>query len=189
MTYRFKAFLKDPDAERPDNPIHSTSGGQSQGFQAALVGGVHVYGWTTGAFLEASGNAWLDHGWAEIAFRKPVYDGNIMTVNLTGEMFTVTNAEANVCLEGRAGMGDPPFEIGPIPFAEATLTPSQVPALTLETAPVGDTLNAMAVTWTAADQASFLDEWLGDDNPVYRGDDATTHPAWVARQPNRPSSP
>ena len=48
---RITAFMEDPDAPRPENPIHSTSGGTEYGYRAALVGGVTVYGWTAPAII------------------------------------------------------------------------------------------------------------------------------------------
>ena len=183
MTYRFTAFLKDPDADRPDNPIHSTAGGQQHGFKSALVGGVHVFGWTTGAFLESLGDQWLESGWVEISFRRPVYDGDVMTVNLAGESFTVTNPAADVCLEGRAGLGSPPFQIEPIEFAAPEPQPADRPRLTLDSAPVGQTLRSMGVSWHSTDQEPFVEQWLEDANPRYHGTQPDCHPAWIARQP------
>ena len=52
------AFMDDPDAPRPENPIHSTSGALEYGYAAALVGGVVVYGWATPLILDVLGDTW-----------------------------------------------------------------------------------------------------------------------------------
>jgi hypothetical protein len=57
---RITAFMEDPDAPRPENPIHPTAGGREYGYRAALVGGVAVYCWAAPANIEALGESWLD---------------------------------------------------------------------------------------------------------------------------------
>lgn len=183
MTYRFQAFLPNPDEDRPDNPIHSTAGGKQHGFSGALVGGIHVLGWTSGAFLQSLGHEWLDDGWVEVHFRKPVHDGDTMTVNLTGQSFTVTNRDCEVCLEGRVGRGDPPFGIPALAFEPAVPPAREREPLTLEQAPVGQPLLPMAVRWQSSDQEAFIEEWLRDGQPCFTGKRAAPHPAWLARQP------
>lgn len=182
MTYQFRAFLNDPDAPRPDNPIHSTRGAKTHGFKGALVGGIHVYGWTTGAFLAAFGHDWLDSGWAEVAFKRPTYDGDLMTVTLDGEHFSVANSDAAVCLQGGAGKGRGPWFDDLMPgrwqAGEPPLTAP--PRLTLAHAPVGRPLRPMTVPLSAADHASFVATTLADDNPLYQGERAHCHPAWLA---------
>lgn len=182
MTHRFTAFLNDPDAERPDNPIHSSSGGQRHGFKSALVPGVHVFGWTSRAFIESFGEEWSSSGWASVVFRRPVYDGDVMTVNLNRDQFTVTNPDCDVCLEGRVGIGEPAFTIEPVPFSPPSDVASR-PALTLDNAPVGEPLPAMSVAWRAERQAEFLESWAGDACQAYIGVREVCHPAWVASQP------
>jgi hypothetical protein len=182
VRYQFEAFLKDPEAPRPDNPIHSNEGGRAHGFRGALVGGIHIYGWTTGAFVKNLGNDWLDTGWVEASFRKPAYDGDIMTVNIHGNDFTVTNQSADVCVQGKVGAGVAPW------LQEITRTcwnPGKAPAgnpekLTLSSAPVGSDLTPMSVELSAAEHEAFIDETLRDENPMYRGPRARCHPSWLA---------
>lgn len=182
MRYQFDAFLKDPDADRPENPIHSTASARDHGFRGALVGGIHIYGWTCGAFLQSLGNTWLDQGWVEVAFRKPVYDGDRMTVNINGENFTATNAGSDVCLEGRVGSGEAPF------LSDITTTGWQAPCpavtdrprLTMDIAPRKGGLVPMALNLGDADHEEFIRDTLRDDNPLFHGSGAHCHPSWIA---------
>lgn len=182
MPYQFRAFMNDPDAPRPENPIHSTDTARAHGFRGALVGGIHVYGWTTGAFLEVLGDTWLETGWVEVSFRKPTYDGDMMTVNINHNEFTVTNSAADVCLQGKVGESKAPW------FDDISVTcwnpgepPVQSPStLTLENAPVGKSLRPMTVPLSAHDHQDFVATTLADENPLYRGNNARCHPAWLA---------
>ncbi|MEX2326871.1 MAG: hypothetical protein WD558_04005, partial [Pseudomonadales bacterium] len=182
MHYQFRAFLKDPDAARPDNPIHSTAGGRVHGFRGALVGGIHVYGWTTGAFTQLHGDDWIDSGWVSITFKRPTYDGDLMTVNITGEDFTVTNSISEVCLAGKAGPGKAPFlqDLTATSWQAGKPTALDAPPLTLDNAPRGKDLVPMTVPFSYPDHAAFIDETLQDNNPLFHGEDARCHPAWIA---------
>ena len=72
---RLIAFLDGLDSPDISNPIHSTAVAGQYGFKGALVGGVTVYGWATPPILEVLGDRWLNDGWADAAFRQPVYPG------------------------------------------------------------------------------------------------------------------
>ncbi|MCB1693059.1 MAG: hypothetical protein KDI19_09855 [Pseudomonadales bacterium] len=185
MRYQFTAFLNNPDAPRPENPIHSTDGGRQHGFKGALVGGIHVYGWTTGAFLELLGDEWLDSGWVDVAFRRPTYDGDAMSVNINGNEFTATNAASEVCLQGRVGLGKAPFldDIHTTRFTPAVAQVDPRPNLTLDNAPRAKRLAPMSVPLSAAEHRAFLDETLRETNHLFHGEDARCHPAWVAGRP------
>lgn len=184
---RITAFMEDPDALRPENPIHSTSGGLEYGFRAALVGGVTVYGWAAPAIVEALGESWLERGWVEVAFRRPTYPGDEMTARLVeqeGGAFelTMANQDGEACLRGSAGLGDAPFLDGmhkPQRRA-AEERPVERLALTLANAPVGQDIRPMAVPISAEDARRFAAEHEADDHPRYRGERALLHPGWIA---------
>lgn len=182
VRYQFKAFLNDPDAARPENPIHSTNGGKQHGFAGALVGGIHVFGWTTGAFLKTLDDDWLDRGWAQIAFKRPVYNGDVLDVNTNGPDFTVTNKSGEVCLQGKAGIDTAPFleEITRTRWCKGEPAPSERPRLTLQKAPTGKSLRPMAVALSRIEHEQFIKNTLDETNPLYYGAGARCHPAWLA---------
>ncbi|MCZ6889263.1 MAG: MaoC family dehydratase, partial [Gammaproteobacteria bacterium] len=75
------AFMDDPDEIKP-NPIHSTSVAKDYGFDGALVGGATAYGWTVRTIVDALGVEWLDHGWVELRFKRPIYPGDALEVRV-----------------------------------------------------------------------------------------------------------
>ncbi|HJN91166.1 MAG TPA: hypothetical protein QGF05_00390, partial [Dehalococcoidia bacterium] len=76
----FRAFMEDPDNPNIPNVIHSTDAARDYGFDAALVGGVTAYGWTVSTIREAAGDRWLDDGWVDVAFRRPIYPDDDLTI-------------------------------------------------------------------------------------------------------------
>ncbi len=184
---RITAFMEDPDAPRPENPIHSTAGGTEYGYRAALVGGVTVYGWAAPAIIEALGVSWLDHGWCELAFRRPTYPGDEMTARLTERAdgtfeLTMTNQEGARCLVGAAGLGDAPWlgEMLTPDRLEAERRPESLPQLTLDNAPVGEDLRPQAVEVTAEQARRYASEQVVDEHPLFQGERPRIHPGWIA---------
>ena len=76
IEHTVEAYLSNEDSPDISNPIHSSDVAAQFGFSGALVGGVTLWGWATSTVLEALGEGWLDHGWAEFSFRQPTYPGD-----------------------------------------------------------------------------------------------------------------
>ncbi|MBI5948533.1 MAG: hypothetical protein HY875_10390 [Chloroflexi bacterium] len=186
-TRRITAFLDGPDSPDISNPIHSTAVAAAYGFKAALVGGVTVYGWTIPALIDFFGEAWLDGGWIDVAFRRPVYPGDEMTAAVedagggTGTL-TMTNGEDERCLVGTAGMGDAPWlgELHLPARRTAEPRPAELPWLTIENAPVGQDLRPMAVPFTVDHAVEYALEKQADNHPRWTGDRPRVHPGWLA---------
>lgn len=183
-THTFTAFMEDPDADRPDNPIHSTAGGQQYGFTGALVGGIHVYGWASEAFVSTLGEQWLESGWVDVSFRRPVYNKDHLGVVLDGQTFRCTRlADNEDCLRGEAGLGQAPWLslLSQTQFAEGTpADDTPKPALTLDNAPVGQSLHPLLVPAGRNRLTGFINSKQGSAHPRYTSDNAVLHPAWVA---------
>jgi acyl dehydratase len=64
--------------EHARNPIHTDAGAQAAGFPRALVAGVTTYAYLTHPLLAAWGRSWLERGGAEVRFRRPVFDGDVL---------------------------------------------------------------------------------------------------------------
>jgi acyl dehydratase len=64
--------------EHADNAIHTDEGARAAGFPGALVAGVTVYAYMTHVPATAWGMAWLTSGGAEVRFRHPVMDRDII---------------------------------------------------------------------------------------------------------------
>ena len=90
-----------------DNKIHDDSVAQQFGFSGALVPGVDVLAYATHPFAEAWGIDFLTQGRLEGRFRRPVYDGDDITVATSpaedgATAFTVATDDAEPRCVGRA---------------------------------------------------------------------------------------
>jgi len=65
-------------AEHADNVIHTDDGARAAGFPAALVAGVTVYAYMSHVPAAAWGLDWLTSGGADVQFRSPVFDGDLV---------------------------------------------------------------------------------------------------------------
>jgi hypothetical protein len=189
VTKQITAFMDNPDAPRPGNPIHSTGGSREYGYKAALIGGVNVYGWAVPAILEALGDTWLEDGWIEVAFRRPTYPGDNMTVSLlaaSADQFElqVTNEEGHHSLLGTLGTGLAPWfaDLHVPAFMPGEEAPDSLPQLSLANAPVNGDLRPRAVPLSSDQASSFTVHMQADRNPLYHGDRPLIHPAWLAGQ-------
>ena len=185
-TRAITAFLDGEDRPDISNPIHSTAVATEYGFRAALVGGVTVYGWTVPAIIDALGEGWLDHGWADVSFRRPVYPGDEMTATVTpgdgGHQLVMANGAGEGCIVGSIGLGDGPFLPG-LAMPErirAEARGPNLPPLRLEDAPLGEDLRPMPVPFSVEDAEEYVRTKQLDDHPRWFGDGARIHPGWLA---------
>lgn len=182
------AFMRDPDAPRPENPIHSTGGARDYGYRGALVGGVTVYGWAVPAILQALGNRWLEDGFAEVALRHPTYPGDRITTRVEPRSdgswdLGIRKQDDELAVSGSVGLGRAPwFEMFHLPKrCDPEARPDSLMPLALESAPVGRDVRAMAVAIDADEARAFAREYGADDNPLFTRDDPPLlHPGWVA---------
>ncbi len=181
---RMTAFMDNPDAPRPGNPIHSTGGAKAYGYEGALVGGASVYGWAVRTIVEALGEVWLDEGWAEVQFRRPVYPGDELDISVADDgVFNIAKGD-QVCIRGEVGLGEAnwlvdlamPTSLKPDPPAD------KLPALTMENAPVGRDLKARAVPTPVDEIVAFAREKEGESLECFLSKRPRLHPGWIASQ-------
>jgi acyl dehydratase len=72
--------------EHARNPIHTDAGAQAAGFPRALVAGVTTYAYLTHPLLAAWGADWLAGGGAEVRFRRPVFDGDLVRCEVSPDV-------------------------------------------------------------------------------------------------------
>ncbi len=181
------AFLDGPDRPDISNPIHSTDVAKEYGFTGALVGGVTVYGWMVPPLLAVLGDEWLDYGWADVSFRKPVYPGDLVEARAShrrdgGADLRLSRGPADTCVLGTAGLGDAPWRAE---LTRPTRTEAEPPArhpelLTLESAPVGHEVRAMGVPIPMGEAAAYALEKQEDGSERWTGAGARIHPGWIA---------
>lgn len=145
---RIQSFMDDPSNMNQPNLIHSTAGAQAFGFADALVTGSIVYGWAVPAILDALGNEWLQQGWADVRFRRPVYPNDELTVRLREmedgawslEVFREGDELTLVGAVGRGLRSDLVDDFRESPRVPVVSTPNPPPLLTPDTVPVGQQL-------------------------------------------------
>lgn len=189
--HRITAFLDGPDNRNIPNEIHSTEGAKEYGYRAALVGGATVWGWATPAIIEALGAGWLDHGWAEVAFRRPTYPGEDLAITVVPEdgawTLHVTGPDGHDRISGTVGLGDAPWlpMLVSTPARAADPDLPEHPNLTLEIAPVGGELRALGGGVSADEMRAFAREKQRTEDALFTGDRPRLHPGWVAARPIR----
>jgi hypothetical protein len=78
LTYRVEAYNLSHASE---NKIHDDTVAQQFGFTGGLVPGVEVYAYACHPVVQRWGRTWLERGYMECRFLKPVYDGRIAEVS------------------------------------------------------------------------------------------------------------
>ncbi|MCZ2108222.1 MAG: GNAT family N-acetyltransferase [Dehalococcoidia bacterium] len=186
---RMTAYLDGPDEPDIPNPIHSTEVATEYGFKAALVGGVTVYGWCIPPIAAAMGERWIDAGWADVRFRRPVYPGDELTIRVTrpaaGEYaFSLANEAGERCIVGSLGYGAAPWlgELDTPVRREAEARPAVLPVLTPENIPVGQDLRPMLHEVTPGLMAEYVENKIRDEDPRWKGEPGRIHPAWIVTQ-------
>jgi hypothetical protein len=150
-----------------------------------------VWGWATPAIIEALGAGWLDRGWAEIAFRRPTYPGEDLTITVAPEdgawALHVAGPDGHDRISGTVGLGDAPWLLmlvtTPVRAADPDLP--EHPTLTIDIAPVGGELRVLGGNLQPDEMRTFAREKQRTDNPLFVGDRPRLHPGWVAARPIR----
>lgn len=180
------AAMPEADAPNPGNPIHSSAGARDYGFRAALVGGATIYGWCAAAIIDAAGMSWLEHGWADVAFRRPVFPNDKLTIRVASDgAFEVRSDDGRVRIDGHVGLGDAPWlrEITPPMHKHPESAADPLPRLSPQNVPVGQELRARRVSLSRDEAEAFCREKQGETLACFYGEAARIHPAWFANQP------
>lgn len=182
MTRTTKIALIDPPDTWAGNPIHSPEGAAAAGFGGALVAGIHLYGWACAAVLQQWGDAWLERGWADVRFRRPVYPGVELVTTLGADGRLVVTGGGPELVEGEVGLGDAPFlaELTRPERLDAQPSPPELGRMTLENAPVGTDFLPMAVDASVAAASDWVRYRLVDDDPRWHHGIPHLHPAFLA---------
>ena len=189
---RLTAFMDDPDPADMTNAIHSSDAAQEYDYAAALVVGVTAYGWTVPAIREALGDGWLEEGWIDVSFRRPIYPGEDLSVRLTAaeegqQELEVVKADGSRALVGRVGLGRAAW-LSDLERPDAALPrPVAVdrPRLTPANLPVGQDVPPMAVAISAEAAGEYAARVQADEGPPWGGVGARLHPGWLAGRATR----
>jgi acyl dehydratase len=176
-----------------DNRVHDPDEARRRGFRGAVVPGVTVYAYLTRPLVAALGEAWLRRGTAHVRFRRPVIDGEEVTVRgaitarepagLTAEVRAQTAAEGECATLVATLPAGTPTPVNAALYVERPLPGERPPASREHLA----SLPALGSPTTRLDPEQ-AEAWLaavGDPLPLYRGPSAWIHPALYLVQANR----
>jgi hypothetical protein len=89
-------------ATENENRIHADDVARQHGFRGGLVPGVTVYGYVATGLADPG---WVERGGAEVRFRKPCYDGDLLEICLGPDGAIEVRARGEVCVTGRSSTG------------------------------------------------------------------------------------
>jgi hypothetical protein len=169
--HRFTARV----VEEADNKIHEDDVARQFGFSGALVPGVELFARITTPLVAAWGEEWLAGGRVDVRFRRPVYDGEELLVELDDGRLTATGSDGEVRCVGSAGRtADRPDLTG---FAEVA------PGAQLVADPVVGPIGSIHEPVTVAQNEWYLDA-IGEPLALYR-DNAWAHPGMLIKAVHR----
>jgi acyl dehydratase len=183
--YRVTARNLAPDS---DNKIHDDDAAQQFGFTGALVPGVEVFAYATHPFVAAWGPDFLSGGRLSIRFRRPVYDGDDVTVRPEpsgdgdgSRAFALTGSDGEPRAVGAAyaPSDQPAPDVAAYPTAAMPDPPPPASPATLPVGPLGGTIVEVAHEEGCV---GYLDG-IGETLALYR-DDGLVHPGLLLRMVN-----
>ena len=101
MTSTYTITARNP-ASGSENRIHADDVARRYGFRGGLVPGVIVYGYVATGL---AGPDWVARGRAEVSFRKPCYEGDLLEIDLGPDGGIEVRSRGGVCVTGRASAG------------------------------------------------------------------------------------
>ncbi|MGY2129763.1 hypothetical protein [Blastococcus sp. SYSU DS0617] len=168
--HRFVAHV----IEEAQNKIHDDDVARQFGFTGALVPGVELFARITTPLVAAWGEEWLSGGRVGVRFRRPVYDGEELLVELADGRLTATGADGEVRCVGSAGRtADRPDLTG---FAE-------VPAAGQVADPVVGPFGSVSEVVPVEQNEWYLDA-VGEPLDLYR-ENAWAHPGMLVKAVHR----
>jgi len=172
------------NAAGSENKIHDDSVARSYGFGGGLVPGRDVYAYITHLPVARWGATWLERGTIEVVLRRPVYDGDLVTITGVDEADAMTielhSSDGALCATARAALptaaGSPGSDI------EGEPATTMRPAASPESLAVG----TIFVPWFEVFDAAAGDRYLGEVEetlPLY-AEQGVAHPGWLLRHAN-----
>jgi acyl dehydratase len=181
----FRAVNTAPDSK---NRIHSDDGASEYGFKGGLVPGIATFSYACEALRWTQGDQWTDHGYVNIGYRNPVYDGDLIQVAVDTSAaesgaVRVTNQAGQRCAEGVFAAGATgSFSESDEQLPEVPLPASILP-LTGANLIAAEQLGSVPVVLDAAECAEYL-VMLGLD-PAFYLEHRVAQLGFLARQYTR----
>jgi len=178
-SYTVRARNLAPDS---DNKIHDDEVARQFGFTGALVPGVEVFAYATQPFAAAWGEQFLTRGVMDMRFRRPVYDGEDVTVEPKendGYDVTLVGPDGEARAVGHAALGAVAHDVDLSHYAETPMS-SPLPAADASSLAVGTRLGTVREQVTPDGHAAYL-HGIGETLPLYQ---QFVHPGALLRMVN-----
>jgi len=178
-SYTVRARNLAPDS---DNKIHDDEVARQFGFTGALVPGVEVFAYATQPFAAAWGEQFLTRGVMDMRFRRPVYDGEDVTVEPKendGYDVTLVGPDGEARAVGHATLGEVAHDVDLSHYAETPMS-SPLPAADALSLAVGTRLGTVREQVTPDGHAAYL-HGIGETLPLYQ---QFVHPGALLRMVN-----
>ena len=170
-------------AAESDNKIHDDEVARKFGFTGALVPGVEVFAYATQPFAAEWGEDFLTRGEIAVRFRRPVYDGEDVTVSAApgsdGYDVTLTGPDGEVRALGTARLADAPHIPDVSRYVETPLA-DPPPRADESSIVVGRPFGTVREQVTPEGHAAYLDG-ISDALPLYK---QWVHPGALLRMVN-----
>jgi acyl dehydratase len=181
-TYSVQAYNT---AKRSENKMHDDTVAKRFGFSGGLVPGVDVMAYTMHLPVAKWGRAFLERGWIEARFVKPVYDGD--TTELRGELrdgvlSIEVESRGQLCATGTASLPASAPAVSISDFNEVTPVAERKPVN--ETSyQLGKWLGTEPRAWPGEAAREYLMD-VRERDPIYLAE-GLGHPGLLQRVMNR----
>jgi hypothetical protein len=176
------------DDPRYKGSIHDDAVARARGYKAALVPGAFVYGHMGRVAVEAWGLPWLERGGMGASFRRPVYNGDRLTISasaLSGDAdmrrsaIVATNTDGEEVASGWIGLPDLSPSVPALSAFAVLPRPDPAPAVSIGQLNPGTPL-------TTADRVLTEEEFMRslsafDEQHVLHVRDGIVHPGCLMR--------
>jgi hypothetical protein len=179
--YRVKAYNT---AKQSENKMHDDSVARKFGFSGGLVPGVDVLAYMIHPPVQKWGRAFLERGFIEARFTKPVYDGEtvLVTAEAAGEGLLLGVEGGDVCATGTASLTAalPSLSLADFPETAAVATRRPVDASSYRQ---DMWLGSIPRSWPGEVGIEYLAE-VREADPIY-GREGLVHPGVLQRIMNK----
>ncbi|CAN5340467.1 hypothetical protein BH10PSE9_BH10PSE9_00100 [soil metagenome] len=155
---------------------HDDATARRLGFRAALIPGAFIYGHVSRIAIDAWGMAWAERGTIGMRFRRPVYNGDVLTVAAAAIAHhgagvradvMVRNAEGEDVAVGWIGLPDTAPEPPALSDLPVLTLPDPRPEIAAGAMPVGARIGTRNAILTAEDIAASMAAFQ-ETHPFYR---------------------
>lgn len=172
-------------AKQSENKMHDDAVARRFGFTGGLVPGVEVLAYMVHQPVSRWGRAFLERGFIEARFIKPVYDGEIAEVRATeaGDGLGLeVMSQGQLCATGSASL---PASAPDVVLMEYREVPAAAvrPPVTADSFAVGTWLGTAPRAWPGQAATAYLTE-IRERDPIY-AKERLGHPGMLQRVMNR----